>query len=292
MGAFLVILSAFGFSTLGVFGKYAYEAGYSRNQALLWRFALALPFMALIVYFSGARAKSARSFMRSVLLGVIGIGVEASLYFLTMEHLGASLTGIFLYVYPAFVALISHFFLKETLSRKLWACVFLSLAGAVLTAGVGDTSKLSPLHDPLGIFYGLATAAWYAVYILMGNRVMRDEHPLIVSFGIVTGAFGAFLALTFYEVEGGMPLLIPHDFGSTYSVLGLALIASVLPFTTLYSGMKRVGALSASVLSTLEMVFTILLAWTFLGEKLSFIQGFGALLILLSVLLTTFLRRQ
>ena len=292
MGSLLVILSAFGFSTLGVFGRHAFEAGYTRNQALFWRFALALPFMALIAYFFGARPRSARSFMRSVLLGFIGIGVEASLYFLTMEHLGAALTGIFLYLYPAFVALISHFFLRERLSGKLWFCVALSLAGCVLTAGVMDKSSVSPMKDPVGIFFGIATACWYAVYILTGARVMKDEHPLIVSFGIVLGAFGAFLALSFYEVENGTPLLVPHDFPSLYPVLGLALIASVLPFTTLYSGMLRVGALSAAVLSTLEMVFTIVLAWAFLGERLSFQQGDGAVLILLSVLLTTFLRRQ
>ncbi len=258
----------------------------------MWRFALALPFMAIIVYFSGARPQAPRIFMRSVLLGFIGIGVEASLYFLTMEHLGASLTGIFLYVYPAFVALISHFVLKEALSAKVWGCVALSLLGCVMTAGVGDSSELSPLRDPLGIFYGVATAAWYAVYILTGNRVMKNEHPLVVSFGIVLGAFMAFLALTFYEVVGGRSLLVPDDFQTAYAVLGLALVASVLPFTTLYSGMKRVGALSASVLSTLEMVFTILLAWAFLNEKLSMIQLTGALLILLSVLLTTLLRRE
>lgn len=291
MGALLVILSAIGFSTLGVFGKYAFEAGYTRNQALFWRFALALPFMALIAYLFGARPRSPRSFMRSVLLGFIGIGVEASLYFLTMQHLGASLTGIFLYLYPTFVALISHFFLRERLTWKLWFCVALSLLGCVLTAGVGDHSEVSPLKDPVGIFFGVATACWYAVYILTGAKVMKDEHPLIVSFGIVLGAFAAFLMLTFYEVENGTPFLVPHDFLSLYSVLGLAVVSSVLPFTTLYSGMLRVGALSAAVLSTLEMVFTIVLAWAFLGERLSFGQGEGAVLILISVLLTTFLRR-
>jgi drug/metabolite transporter (DMT)-like permease len=68
---------------------------------------------------------------------------------------------------------------------------------------------------------------------------------------------------------------------------GLAVFSTVLPFATLYAGMKRVGAVQASLLSTLELVFTLILASLFLDETLTPGQWVGAGLILLSVLLTS-----
>src|SRR4051812_13203488 len=90
MGAVLVILSALGFSTLGVFGKIAVETGFSRNQALAWRFGLAIPFLYFVLRAlkvtalfrePAVRAK----FFQSIAIGAVGIGLEASLYFLTLE---------------------------------------------------------------------------------------------------------------------------------------------------------------------------------------------------------------
>jgi len=295
MGAILVVLSALGFSTLGVFGKMAFEAGFTLNQALFWRFAIALPFMLLIAVIFKATPSTPRKFLPSVLLGVVGIGVEATLYFLTLQHLGAALTGIFLYLYPVFVALISHFFLGKKLSVKQWACVGLALIGCALTSGIGGSEVgfvKSPLEDPLGLLFGVVTGTWYAIYLLIGAKLTKDEHPLSISLGIVFGSFLIFGLLTFWDSEHGIPFLTPSGDTAWIAVAGLAVFASVLPFTTLYSGMKRVGALAASLLSTLELVFTIILAAAFLGEKLTVMQTTGATLILLSVLLTSFLARQ
>jgi drug/metabolite transporter (DMT)-like permease len=293
MGQFLVILSAFGFSTLGVFGKLAYEAQFTRNQMLLWRFGLALPFLALILAINRAFPKNAVQFLKAVALGFFGIGFEATFYFLTLEHLGASLTGIFLYLFPTFVALISCFLLKEGLSVKKWVCIGLSLIGSVFTSGViggGEAGTINPISDPLGLFFGLATAFTYAGYILIGSRISKNENPLTVSSGIVLGAFLIFGLLSLIEVRQGTPLQMPKEFPSWYGIIGMAIMGSVLPFTTLYAGMKRVGAMTASILSTLELVFTIGLAAAFLGEKLTLAQGFGAGLVLLSILLATLIR--
>ena len=295
MGQFFVILSALGFSTLGVFGKMAYEAGFTRDQMLFWRFLFASPLMIGILIASRSRPRDARSFFKAILLGIIGIGVEASLYFLTLEHVGAALTGVFLYLYPTFVALLSFLFLREKLSYQKWLCILLSLFGAILTVGVvgagsAEIGTINPSNDPIGIFFGVATGLWYAIYLLVGNRLSENEEPLVVSTGVVIGALFSFTALAFWEADqANLSMRLPEGRGMT-AVLGLAFIASVIPFTTLYAGMKRVGPIVTSILSTLELVFTIILAAAFLGEKLTLTQGVGASLILLSVLLASVLR--
>jgi drug/metabolite transporter (DMT)-like permease len=284
MGAFLVILSAFGFSTLGIFGQFAYQAGLTRNQMLFWRFSIALPFLFVILALARALPRDQRAFSRAVLLGLVGIGIEATLYFMTLEQVGASLTAVFLYLYPAFVALLSHFFLRQRLSRNKWICVGLSLAGGVLTIDPFGQSL-----TPLGILLGVAMGLWYGIYLMIGDRLTQNQNPLTVSTGIVLGAaifFGVLAAIDYASLPFGAAYVPYPSTGAMLGpVLGLAILGGVIPFTTLYAGMKRVGATQASVLSTSELVFTIVLAATFLGEKLTPIQVTGSAVVLASVLL-------
>ena len=209
MGPFLVVLSAFGFATLGIFGKFAYEAGFGRNEALFWRFGLSLPLLAVLLALTRSFPKRTAPFMKAIVLGMVGIGVESSVFFITLQRLGAALTGIFLYLYPAFVALISHFFLGERLTRgKGWG-VALALVGSVLTAGVvggAASGMVSPLEDPVGLLFGVITGGWYALYILAGNRLTRDENPLTVSAGVTLGSFITFAILTAMGVIQGSAL--------------------------------------------------------------------------------------
>jgi drug/metabolite transporter (DMT)-like permease len=289
MGSFWVVLSSLGFATLGVFGKLAYREGFSREVMLLLRFLIALPCMALLVLLTRSRLRQRRNLWVSVGLGAVGIGIEASLFFLTLERLGASLTGIFLYLHPSFVAILSHFFLGERLTRLKAACLGLALAGSLLTVGVvggAGQGMVSPLSDPLGLLYGVLTGGWYAVYILAGNRLTRDEDPLWVSFGVVAGSLLVFGILAAWSAKEGRATLGGVTATSVVSIGGLGVFATVIPFATLYLGMKKIGAVKASLISTLELVFTIALAAVWVDEKLTFEQLCGALLILISVLLT------
>lgn len=284
MGAILVILSAFGFSTIGIFGKFAYQAGLTRNQMLFWRFTIALPFLFGILAVARALPRDLRAFSKAVALGFVGIGIEATLYFLTLEEVGASLTAVFLYLYPAFVALLSRVFLKQRLSIGKWLCIALSLAGGVLTVDPFGESLTR-----LGLAAGVATGLWYGIYLMTGDRLTRDQNPLTVSTGIVTGAalfFGLFAAIDYASLPLGAAYVpYPSTAATLGPILGLAILGSVIPFSTLYAGMKRVGATQASVLSTSELVFTIVLAAMFLGENLTPVQATGSIVVLGSVVL-------
>lgn len=284
MGALLVFLSAFGFSTLGIFGKFAYLEGFTRNQMLFFRFLLSLPVIAVVLVAARALPRDPRTYGRAVLLGAVGIGVEASLYFMTLEKVGAALTGVFLYLYPSAVAVLSRVVLKQRLSPARWACVALSLVGVILAVDPFG----GPTLTAAGLAAGIGTGVWYAIYLLAGDRLTHDQNPLTVSSGILLGACLCFGLFTLYEYlaspVSAAYIAYPSRLSHWWPLLGLALVAGVLPFTTLYAGMKRVGATQASVLSTSEVVFTIVLAALFLDEKLTAVQIAGSAIVLGSVI--------
>lgn len=279
MGALLILISSFGFSTIGILGKWAYDAGFSRNQMLALRFGLSLPILFLILKLTRSLSFNPQLWAKTIAVGAIGIGIEASLYFACLKEIGAGLTGVFLYLYPAFVAILSHFFLNHRLSRRDWIWVGVALLGCGLTVdptGVGLSQK--------GIILGVLTGLWYALYLLAGDRVMQSQNPLQVSTGVVTGAALVFAALVVWDGQGiapeGASLDAPSALATWGPIVGLVFLGSVVPFTTLYAGMKRTGPVMASVLSMTELVFTLVLAAWLLNEKMTVWQWAGAVMVL------------
>jgi len=70
-----------------------------------------------------------------------------------------------------------------------------------------------------------------------------------------------------------------------FAVFAIALVCTVLAILFFFEGLERVGAVRASVFSTLEPVFTILLAALTLGETITPTRVLGGALIVGAVLL-------
>jgi drug/metabolite transporter (DMT)-like permease len=74
------------------------------------------------------------------------------------------------------------------------------------------------------------------------------------------------------------------DFGwrGWFWVACIAVVSTVLATLAFFAGLRRTGASTASILSTLEPVVTTTLAALTLGESLSPVQIFGGVLVLSS----------
>lgn len=309
MGALWIFISAFGFSTLSIFGQWAYHAGLTRNEALFLRFLFALPLYLLVLLVSKKtlRVQGGWGTLKvPILVGFFGIGLEATLYFMTLAEVGAALTGVLLYLYPSLIALIQHFIFKKRLRALDWVAVVLAFLGGVLVSGwtsgavsvestVVSTVKVTPYGMVLGFFMALC----YAIYILVGDKILsQKQDPLTTSFGIAVGAMVAFLLFLGGDfIHAAIAQVVIHRQSvdvklAMASVLGLAALSTVLPFATLYLGMAKIGATRTAIISTFEMVFTLILAALFLQERLTLLQAQGAFLVLLSVLLIELFKRK
>jgi drug/metabolite transporter (DMT)-like permease len=60
----------------------------------------------------------------------------------------------------------------------------------------------------------------------------------------------------------------------------MVLFNTILPVVAFLAGLVRVGPTAASLISTLEPVFTVLLAVAFLGERLGQLEIAGGLMVL------------
>jgi drug/metabolite transporter (DMT)-like permease len=81
-----------------------------------------------------------------------------------------------------------------------------------------------------------------------------------------------------------LPAQVPAT--AWFGIAGVGLVSTFIAVQTFYAGAHRIGAARASLISTIEPIWTISLAGLLLGESLTSIQLFGGALIIGGVVLS------
>jgi drug/metabolite transporter (DMT)-like permease len=278
----LCALSAFGFATLSILGKLALAEGISMAGFLSLRFGGTALLILTVLGAQRGRAvfPDRRLLIALFLLGAVGYFTQSAMYFLGLQRIPASLASVLLYVYPAFVALNMWISEGRKPTRQEAAAMVLALLGAVLSASPWDTLGIGR-PDPVGVLFVLGAAAGYGIYIVVSNRYVHQTGALLSTAWIALGASVS------YGFAGALTdsWIVPLTTSAVVLLLGLILLSTILPMATFFAGMRRVGPTAASLLSTLEPVFTILLAALILHETLTRNQWAGGALIVIAVIL-------
>ena len=187
--------------------------------------------------------------------------MQAGLYFAALARMDASLLSMLLYTFPAMVTAAAIALGRETASRRRTGALLVSSGGLALVllgAGAGT-------FDWIGAALGLGAALTYTAYILVSDRVGGELRALPLSALITTGA-----AITF-----GVACAASGSFDTGFASDGwlwlaaIALVSTVTPIALFFAGLRRVGPSTASILSMLEPLTTVALAFVVFGETLS-----------------------
>jgi drug/metabolite transporter (DMT)-like permease len=269
----LTALSAAFFGSLAIYGKDADRIGIPLTELLAVRFGAAAVILWAIVLVRRERVRLGWRTTGLVAMGLLYVG-QAATYFTSLKTVPAAVTSILLYLYPVAVMLLAAAFLGERLNRVR--------VGALLLAVLGVFTVVNPFSahgtiDPAGLLFGLATAAIYATYILVGRVLLRDVSSVVATALIATTA-GVVLAAA-AALHGQ---LRPLSSGGWALALSMAVVATAIPATMFLAGLARVGATRAAIISTLEPATTVILAALLLGEDLGPVRLVGGGLILVA----------
>ena len=285
-GVALCLLSACGFGLMAIFAKEAYAAGLGVTTLLAARFVLAAALLWAIVALrarrpaatAGVAARRTRPGRRVILaglgLGAIGYAAQAGLFFSALRHIDVSLTSLLLYTYPALVFCGAVALRREHITPWKALALALASAGAALVLLGGGTGGL----EATGVALALGAGAAYAVYILIAEGVVARLDAFLLTALVATGAAATFLAA---GLIGGS---LAFTAGGWIWIAAIALFSTVLPIVTFLLGMVRVGAATASILSTVEPVVTVGLAVAIYSESLGAAQIVGGVLVLAAVI--------
>jgi drug/metabolite transporter (DMT)-like permease len=282
VGIAFVAISALSFGAMAIFARFAYAAGTDTTTLLALRFTLAAGMMALLAWFSGARWPRGGALAAVVAMGAVGYGGQAFSFFTALTKAPAGLVALLLYLHPALVAVLSALVLRERLDGRRIAALACALAGMLLTVLPTLAPGMADRYPDIGVgvAFGIAAAVIYAVYIVVGARVGTRVDPLPMAT-IVIGSAAALFA-TAAALQG------PHWPATAtgwVAVGAIALVCTVTAISLFFAGLARVGPTQASTLSTIEPLFTVLLAVLLLGETVSLTQIAGGALILGAVVM-------
>lgn len=277
-GLLFVLAASAGYSMLPVFTKSIYAvATLEPLDVAVWRFVFATPILWLVI----ATRQTARSADRPPRRYLMGLGAIYSLAalsaFFGLELIPASTYVVLFYTYPAMVAVMA-LLTGQRLTRVMWLALLLTLCGVVLT--VPDFTNLGE-GDVLGILAALFNAFVVALYYMLSGRVMRGYSGLARSTAWVLTGTLAFLLLM-VPFSG---LTFPTETQTWLNLVGLSAVSTAMPIFALNTGIQKLGAARASILSTVEPLFALLLAVVILGEVVLPVQWLGGVLIILSVIL-------
>src|ERR1700690_1038118 len=303
MGVLLVIVSAASFGSGALFAKPVYAEGVGWLTLLAWRFGIAavLSWAWLLLDAgrrSGLRRIDRRRLFVALVLGIVYLG-NSGTYYAARETVSASLAALVVYIYPAFVAVLTLRLGRRLEGRRAWLALGLALVGVVLAIGGIPTGTAPPL---IGLLQLVASPIIYSIWIVAQAR-LSGERTDRVGAASDEGAGSATMAALMMTstavgfwilaVATGAPVApgqIPAD--AWPGIIAVAVISTFVAIQAFSAGSRRIGAAQASLISTVEPVWTICLAALLLGERLGPIQLAGGVLVIGGVLLAQFQRGE
>ena len=193
-----------------------------------------------------------------------------------IAHTTASKAGFITALYVVIVPLLSIFIRKRP-SVQIWACVALALIGLYLLC-----MKTASFHLEYGDAWELACAFFFAVEILLVSYYCSRVDPVRLSFVqfLVVAILSTILMLLIeHPTVDGLRLALP-------SILYAGIFSSGIAFTLQIIGQVGVNATVASLVMSLESVFSALSGWLILHERMSPRELSGAVLMFLAIALS------
>ena len=274
-GILLIAISAASFGTLAIFGRFLYADGMDTFSILFLRFGFAALLMTVILILRNERFPRGRVLWQLIGRGALGYVGQSFSYLSAIKYASAGLVALLLYLYPIFVFILSVIVLSEKVSWLKVLALILALTGTALT--------VDPAGGQLnGILLALSAALIYSVYIIVGTDVVKHVSAIQSSAVIFASAAAVYGILMI--VNGAH---LPSTNSGWVNIIGIVLVATVIPVATFLTGLERIGPTNAAMLSTLEPVVTVLLAAWIFDERLQAIVMLGGGLILIAVILLT-----
>jgi DME family drug/metabolite transporter len=278
-GLYFIALAAVSWGTVGVVVRSLYEStALSSLQVGFYRLALSVPVLLLALLFLGKRAFQIKikDIPVVALMGAMLAGYQLC-YFAAIPRVGVAIaTLITLCTAPVIVVLLSVLFLKERLESNTIIALVVAIMGTVLLVGFQGAGGERVLA---GVLLALGSATGYALVALTSRR-LAGYHPLQpVTFGFTVGA----LVLLPFALANGLSTTL--EASSWLRLLYLGLIPTALAYVLYTLGMRTTRATEATIVTLLEPLTAVILAFILFDERLSLTAILGGVLLVAAIVL-------
>ncbi|WP_028375743.1 DMT family transporter [Leeuwenhoekiella sp. MAR_2009_132] len=258
-------------STSGVLGR---AVTMSPVVTIGWRALLAAGFLFLFLRWKKINLKIYKEDRVQVLLGGILMGIHWVAYFKALQLSNVAIGMLTIFTYPALTSIFEPLILRLPFQKIHFFLGLLVLAGiAFLIPDLDFENEYTQ-----AVAFGIGSALAYALRnILMKKQVSKYHGSLLMWYQVVIVGI----------------ILIPLSFQTSaealqdnlFFILALALLTTAIGHTLFLLTFRYFSITTASIISSVQPVYGILLGVLLLGEVPKLATIFGGLLILSAVVI-------
>ena len=288
-----IILTLLGATLWGVSGTSVQFVGNFRNMNLEWLLTMRLITAGLLtVLYGWIRQGNAvfnvfrnwRDTLGLVIFGVFGMALCQYTYFRSIVIAGAGIATVLQYLAPSMIIIYLLMRYGKRPSTGEIISVILALVGTICLMGNNGFSFESFRSDLL--FWGLLSAVGVAVYSVSPVRLLATYGTIpIVGFGMLLS--GLVAAALFQQ---------PHSYATwdVWTVVGcfnVVFLGTLVSFNAYLEGVKRIGAVPGSILSSIEPISAAFFGWALLGNQFNWVGILGMAMIIATVIIIALEKR-
>lgn len=285
-GILLGILGIVLFSSKAVMVKLAYQYNVDAISILLLRMLFSFPFYIIIAYLY--RNQNSQIVVKNkdygwvVFFGFVGYYLASYFDFVGLTYIKASLERIILFLYPTIVILLNRFFLKQPITKIQAGAIALTYLGIIIA--FWDEVAISGNDTYIGGVFILLSAATYASYLVgSGWLIPKFGVMKFTAYAMIVSCICVFIH---YSILSHVDLF---SFSWEVYFLGflIAVFATVIPSFLVSASIKMISSSNFAIVAGIGPISTIILAAIFLNETLTVLQLFGALVVIIGILLVS-----
>ena len=123
-----------------------------------------------------------RAALGAFVLGAVVYALDSALFFGSLERTSAPLASLVHYAHLVLVVGVAAMIGRERLTRRRLVALVGIFGGVALVGGAATNPDL------VGVGMALGSAAAYAVYILLSDRLLRDADPIALAAYLTAGS--------------------------------------------------------------------------------------------------------
>lgn len=288
-GTAMVVVAAALWGVNGTVSRLVLDAGVDplRLTQLRVTGAALLLLLWLLARDRGALRLRGREWIAYAVFGVVGLVGVQWLYFEAINRIPIGIALVIEYIAPLLVALWVRIVWGRRLPLLAWIAIPVAVVGLGLAIGIASGDAFRALA-PVGVLAAVAAALAYAYYGLHAEVLTRHRSaPAVLGLGLVAATLALAITLPWWSFPWSAlvatPPAAPIDVDALWYALYVVILGTLVPFTLLIAGLRRVGADGASVTAMLEPILAGAVAWVVLDQVLTPLQVVGAIIVLVAV---------
>ncbi|MDY4746719.1 DMT family transporter [Veillonella caviae] len=284
-----IALTLLGATLWGVSGTSVQFIGNYRHMNLEWLITMRLTTAGLLtVLYAWFRQGNSifdvfrnwRDTISLVIFGVFGMALCQYTYFRSIVIAGAGIATVLQYLAPSMIIIYLLLRYGKRPTRGELISVILALVGTICLMGNDGFSVESFRSDVL--FWGLLSAVGVAVYSVSPVRLLATYGTVpMVGWGMLISG-----------IVAGLLFQQPHSYAEwdVWTMIGcfnVVFLGTIVSFNAYLEGVKRIGAVSGSILSSVEPISAAFFGWALLDNQFSLLGIIGMAMIIGTVVITS-----